>query len=62
MTRQERIEQLQDRLQMAKDLIEFLKEQDQTPEMKALNSWLKQEILMDELSITMVSQREGWRN
>lgn len=61
MTRQERTEQLQDRLQTAKDLTEFLKNQDQTEEMKALNTWLKQEILTAELSITMVSQREGWR-
>jgi hypothetical protein len=61
MTRQERIKQLQERVQIAKDLIEFLKDQDQTEEMKALNTWLNQEILMAELSVTMVSQQAGWR-
>lgn len=62
MTRQERISQLQDRRQMAKDLIEFLKDQDQTDELKSLNKWLEQEIMMVGLSITMTEQRVGWRN
>ena len=61
MTRPERIKQLQERKQMAKDLVEFLKDQDQTDELKKLNEWLNQEILMTELSITMTAQREGWR-
>ena len=61
MTRAERIKQLQEHRDLAKDLINFIKDQDQTDELEALTAWLKQEILMTELSITMTEQREGWR-
>ncbi len=59
--RQEKINKLEEKIQTGKDLKAFLKEQDQTQEMKALNEWLNQEIRMLELSIMMVKEQLGWK-